>query len=426
MRSAPLVSLLAGFATLASPASGAGLEFFALPPCRLVDTRDGPGPTGGLPLADGEVRVFQIAGGCAGAIPEAATAITVNVTAVPSGSSGSLVIYPAGLAPPAASSVSFKATRTRAANTVVGLGVDGSVAALAHLDGDGGVVDLVLDVAGSFVPVVRFAALGDTGMANTGQLAVATALDAKCELERCDFVLLLGDNIYPSGVTSTTDAQWQTKFETPYQAVDLDFWAALGNHDYGNNGAGDDFARGQHEVDYTLVSAKWKMPDNFYRQEFEHVELFALDTNLQLYGMDADQESAIPGWLSASTARWKIAFGHHPYKSNGPHGNAGNYDGVAGRGQGIKDFFDDHLCGEVDVYLAGHDHNLQWLTDSTCAELLVSGGGASTTALSTNNATRFQAASLGFLYVEIVGDSFTGQFIDSAGTVRFERTVVKP
>jgi hypothetical protein len=57
---------------------------------------------------------------------------------------------------------------------------------------------------------------------------------------------------------------------------------------------------------------------------------------------------------------------------------------------------------------------------------LVSGGGAAVTTLTTNNASHFQQASLGFLYVEIVGDSLTGQFVDSAGTVLFTRTVVKP
>lgn len=426
MRSVPVMRLLAGFATLAGPTFGAGLEFFPLAPCRLVDTRGAPGPSAGPALGHGQVRVFQVAAGCAGAIPAAAAAITVNVTAVPAGSSGSLAIYPAGLAPPATSNVSFTAARGHAANTVIGLGVDGSLAALADLDDAGGFVHLVLDVAGYFVPVVRFAALGDTGRANPGQLAVAAALDAKCELEGCDFVVLLGDNIYDSGVTSTSDPQWQAKFETPYQEVDLDFWAALGNHDYGGGGVGNEFTKGQHQVDYTQVSDKWRMPDNFYRQRFEHVELFALDTNLQYYDMDADQEGAIPAWLAASTASWKIAFGHHPYFSNGPHGNAGNYEGVAGRGAGVKDFFDDHICGEVDVYLAGHDHSLQWLTDSACAELIVSGAGATVTTLPGSNASRYQSTSLGFLYVEIVGGSFTGQFIGTNGTILFERTVVKP
>jgi hypothetical protein len=426
MRSAQVVSLLAGWLSFAGPAAGVGLEFFPLAPCRLVDTRGAAAPAGGPALDDGVVRVFQVIDGCAGAIPKAATAVTVNVTAVPGGRAGSLTIYPAGLAPPTTTNVSFQAARTRAANTVVGLGVGGAVAAIADLDGSGGVVDLVLDIAGYFVPVVRFAALGDTGRGNTEQGQVATALRNKCVAERCDFVVLLGDNIYDSGVVSTTDPQWQTKFELPYQNVDLDFWAVLGNHDYGGNGAGNEFTKGQHQVDYTLVSDKWQMPDNFYRQAFEHVELFALDTNLQYYGMDADQESAFPSWLAASSARWKIALGHHPYLSNGPHGNAGNYDGVPGRGAGIEDFFDDHLCGEVDVYLSGHDHSLQWLADATCAELIVSGAGAAVTTLPGSNASRYQDPSLGFLYVEIVGDSFTGQFIGADGSVLYERTLVKP
>jgi hypothetical protein len=60
---------------------------------------------------------------------------------------------------------------------------------------------------------VRFAAIGDTGKGNTGQKQVADAIARKCAASGCDFVQLLGDNIYDSGVTSVTDPQWQTKFE---------------------------------------------------------------------------------------------------------------------------------------------------------------------------------------------------------------------
>ena len=32
-------------------------------------------------------------------------------------------------------------------------------------------------------------------------------------------------------------------------------------------------------------------------------------------------------WAGGSTGTWRIAYGHHPYLSNGPHGNAGMYEG---------------------------------------------------------------------------------------------------
>ena len=85
--------------------------------------------------------------------------------------------------------------------------------------------------------MLRFAALGDTGKGNTGQQNMANALAAKCLADGCDFVQLLGDNFYDSGVSSPTDSLFNTYFEVPYAAVTAPFWAVLGNHDYGGGGA---------------------------------------------------------------------------------------------------------------------------------------------------------------------------------------------
>ena len=51
--------------------------------------------------------------------------------------------------------------------------------------------------------VVRFVALGDTGHGNADQTRVGDAVGALCAAQGCDFVVLLGDNFYPTGVTST-------------------------------------------------------------------------------------------------------------------------------------------------------------------------------------------------------------------------------
>lgn len=54
---------------------------------------------------------------------------------------------------------------------------------------------------------VRFVAIGDAGKGNAEQKQVADAIQAKCAASGCDFVQLLGDNIYDSGVASVTDPQ---------------------------------------------------------------------------------------------------------------------------------------------------------------------------------------------------------------------------
>jgi hypothetical protein len=278
---------------------------------------------------------------------------------------------------------------------------------------------------------VRFVAMGDTGKGNQGQKDVAAAVRAKCAASGCDFVQLLGDNIYDSGVSSTTDPQWQTKFEQPYMAISLPFYVVLGNHDYGGEGAGWEFAKGANEIAYTAVSTKWKLPAAHYQRTLQHVHFLGLDTNLMMYNRDVDkQKAAVQSWLAASTGTWKIAFGHHPYLSNGSHGNAGNYDGlwwvpIAG-GQGVKSFLDANICGKVDLYISGHDHSRQWLS-GTCkgTELAVSGAGASTTELPGKNATRFQSDKLGFLYVTIMDRTLTAEFVDVTGKTEFTRTLTK-
>lgn len=281
---------------------------------------------------------------------------------------------------------------------------------------------------------VRFIAMGDTGTGSTDQIKVGNQVAAKCKKDGCDFVQLLGDNIYDSGVSSTSDPQWQEKFEIPYAAVELDFFAVLGNHDYGHGGAGTDFPKGKHEIDYTQVSKKWKMPAASYHftkgEPGSSVEMIALDTNKALFGQDEDQRQNVPGWISAATATWKIAVGHHPYLSNGPHGNAGKYDGIPippVSGKNVKSLLEDVICGKVDLYLSGHDHSRQWL-NASCkgTELAVSGAGAKATELKGSNPVLFESLELGFLYIVIEGKKLTAEFVDENGVVEFTHVIKKP
>ena len=125
--------------------------------------------------------------------------------------------------------------------------------------------------------------MGDTGTGSPGQKTIADAVAAKCKKDGCDFVQLLGDNLYDSGASSVDDPIWQSTSRLPYAAIDLDFYAVLGNHDYGANGAGTDFPKGKNEIDYTTKSKKWKMPSAYFHFTKGNVELFALDTNMALF-----------------------------------------------------------------------------------------------------------------------------------------------
>ncbi len=277
---------------------------------------------------------------------------------------------------------------------------------------------------------VKFVAIGDAGKGNTGQSDVAKAIKTKCDKDGCDFVLMLGDNIYNSGVSSVNDSQLQTKFEIPYKDLAMPFYMVLGNHDYGGNGAGYEVIRSIHQVRYTNISSKWRMPQHFYKFQVENTTFIALDTNSQLYNVAKDQHRDIPQWIAEATTTWKIAFGHHPYKSNGRHGNAGKYDGISGApvasGGGVKEFVETVLCGTIDLYISGHDHNRQWLgEDCDGTQFAISGAGASTTALRGDNPTLFEADSLGFLYISIEGKTLTAEFVDLEGNTEFLHKIEK-
>ncbi|MCO4769772.1 MAG: metallophosphoesterase [Deltaproteobacteria bacterium] len=274
---------------------------------------------------------------------------------------------------------------------------------------------------------VRWVALGDTGEGNTDQALVADAIETVCAAQGCDFALLLGDNFYDVGVEDVNDSLWETHFETPYQNLQMPFYPTLGNHDGGAGGTGLDVFAGNVQVAYTTsTTTNWTMPDRYYAHAHANAEFFSLDTSLMFFdgfpiitNLVDDQETWITSALAGSTAEWKIAYGHHPYLSNGPHGNAGNYEGLPSftpyaAGTEIKNFMDANVCGEVDLYLCGHDHSRQWNVQ-TCAgtELMVSGGGAKRTDIEGSNPVYWQDTDddmEGFIWFEILGNTITVEF----------------
>jgi tartrate-resistant acid phosphatase type 5 len=308
--------------------------------------------------------------------------------------------------------------------------------------------------------VVRFLAFGDAGTGSAMQIAVGQAMADVCQVRRCDFALELGDNIYDHGPDSATDPQFDTAFEIPYAPLTrmrVPIYVVLGNHDTssvavadpeGRNFPGDgaNNARGNFEVEYGKrkdLATMWRMPARYYKfaapppgfAESPLAEFFGLDSPpLAPYRDDPDQQNWNPEayaiaqttWLRQtlkdSRARWKIVFAHHPYVSNGVHGNAGSYDEDLKKRDKSKDskyasgklwkkLLDDTVCAHgVELYLSGHDHDLEWLHpvgDCGPTEFILSGageGGAKrrTFGKADRNKARWQQDQMGgFFWIEL-------------------------
>ena len=140
---------------VAAPALADGpFRFYALTPCRVVDTKTGtPNPLIGN--TTGTVRDFDIRGACS--VPDEATAVAINITVNVPTQKGHLRLYPSDLAsPPTVSNINFAGGETALAN--------GAIVPLANInDADdisvftfmvaNGTSHLFLDVTGYFAPV---------------------------------------------------------------------------------------------------------------------------------------------------------------------------------------------------------------------------------------------------------------------------------
>ncbi len=128
---------------VAASAPAAGLHTLA--PCRVVDTRNTPGPYGGPALAPASERVFVVAGKCG--VPATARAVSVNLTITQPAAAGTLRAFPGDGEPTTASALTFPAGRTRANNAILMLSSSGS-GALAVKSESAGTAHLLIDVNG--------------------------------------------------------------------------------------------------------------------------------------------------------------------------------------------------------------------------------------------------------------------------------------
>ncbi len=126
--------------------ASAGLDFYTLAPCRLVDTRNPNGQLAGPALVAGAERTFTLAGTCQ--VPLTARALSLNVAVTQPTSAGNVRLYPAGVTTPFVATLNYSAAQTRSNNAIVSLDALGRMAAFCQQSG--GTVHLIVDVNGYF------------------------------------------------------------------------------------------------------------------------------------------------------------------------------------------------------------------------------------------------------------------------------------
>ncbi|MFJ4654611.1 metallophosphoesterase [Nocardia sp. NPDC088792] len=282
---------------------------------------------------------------------------------------------------------------------------------------------------------LRVLITGDAGTGTRSQWAVADAIRDLHRREPVSVALGLGDNIYEYGPDDADDPQFAEKFEKPNDGLDFPWVMTLGNHDNSAVAPGDGgwLDRGNYEVKYHANSPRWWMPSRYYSvripEKIPVVEFFVIDINpLAAYippflspywSVDGqfmnDQRNWLDQAIAESPAKWKIACTHHPYLSNGPTGDAGNYDGIPVapmNGVYAKQFFEDHVIGKCHILMSGHDHCLQVLDatpESKGTRQIVCGAAAKvdgTSSGSGRHKTLFETYNqLGYMVADITTDA---------------------
>jgi hypothetical protein len=219
-------------------------------------------------------------------------------------------------------------------------------------------------------PRARFVLLGDFGVDDSNELAVASLVKSW----NPDFVVTLGDNNYPTGSAATIDetiGKYYSDFIHPYLgkhgtgATEQRFYPCLGNHDW-------DTGSPKPHQDY------FELPGNerYWEVLKGPVRFFCVDSDpREPDGIKADsvQGKWLEQRLKAATEPHRIVVFHHPAFSSGMHGSTSNLQ------------WPFQAWGATAVY-NGHDHNYERFDfgPNTIPYVVQGTGGADLRAMSTS------------------------------------------
>ena len=238
---------------------------------------------------------------------------------------------------------------------------------------------------------VRFLVMGDAGTGDREQVETANQMLRYGKRFPFTFAIMLGDNIYGS----ERPQDFEKKFNKPYKALidsDVEFNAALGNHDDPNQRYFKPFNLGGHR----------------YRTfKKGNVRFFVIDSNY----LDPDQLKWLEKELSESGSDWKIAYFHHPLYTTARRGPEVEVRAV------LEPLFVKH---GVDVVFTGHEHIYERLNPQKGIYYFTVGGAAKLRKGDTHPSPLLAARydrDRSFLLAEIAGDSLYFQTVSRTGAV---------
>jgi tartrate-resistant acid phosphatase type 5 len=278
--------------------------------------------------------------------------------------------------------------------------------------------------------------LGDWGYEDkTGQTQVAAGLRAYVQHHSLNpqALFMLGDNWYGELAGGVNSSRWQTQFEEMYPSSTFPCpaYAVLGNHDYQR------FP--DSKVDAELAYAhrsgtRWTMPARWYRFELPAknplVTFLALDSNMPRdtsgrdFTLTLQEQAEQLAWLETELKRPRTTpflsvIAHHPVYTNGPHGDHPVL---------IRDWDPLFSKYRVDVYMAGHDHDLQHLEfeGHPTSHFLSGSAGADLYTLKIDPGKRGPYAQkvYGFSHISVTAQQMTLRHLDQNGAIlhAFTRT----
>ena len=290
------------------------------------------------------------------------------------------------------------------------------------------------------------------GFAAQGMVARGMRHYAQTANLRPDALFALGDNWYGDLPGGAQCPRWTEQFEKLYPAETFPgpVYSMLGNHDYQVMPA--DINKVQAELEYARTGkgldgkpTRWTLPDRWYTFDFPAhkplIHFIVLDSNMPRpdgtwqhghdFTLKPEEQAEQLRWFEAQlqkprTTPFLGVLGHHPIYSNGPHGDHPVL---------VRDWDPLFRKYKVDLYMAGHDHDLQHLEldGHPTTHFLSGGGGADLYVLKVDGLDRGPYAQQvhGFSHLSVTPKALELRHLDADGRLLYGITrntagVVKP